>query len=915
MDKANNIRLFRYAELGKDGSVVRMRYKPSLCAALLIALVSLFSASLVSAAQVSALGAAGVWSLASTTSYGAPVAMAVAVVLVIIGISAFIINIRRNNKQTEKLQKLVHAVNNAATVLFAADDETFEPSLKQGIGYMANCVDVDRVYIWKNEMIDGTLYYVNQYEWMNDTNQAGLIVHPNMKYPYGADQGWDEDIFRGEYVNSPVSRLSPRIQKMLNPYGIKSVLVVPVHLYERFWGFVSFDDCHNERFFTENEVDILRSIALMMANAVNRREMIHNINATAAKLEAVIANYQGVIWSVDQNNIITLFNGLYLKEIGVTPSFLEGKNLNIARQKNRHLDMIEKVQKTFAEGPQDWVSDIDNKKFNVRTMPVYNDDGCVTSVVGSVNDITEIIQLQERLANALQEAQKASQAKSTFLSNMSHEIRTPMNAIIGMTKIGRSASDTERMVYAFDRIDSASKHLLGIINDILDMSKIEAGKFELSYVEFNFEKMLQDVVNVISFKTEEKRQKFTVFIDKAISINLIGDDQRLSQVITNLLSNAVKFTPEKGAIRLDAHVADESDGICTLKISVADTGIGISAEQQAGLFTSFQQAESSTSRKFGGTGLGLAISKHIVNLMGGEIWIESEPGAGSVFSFTIQVKRGSEQYGNALLPDLGLTTIRVLVVDDEQESLECFLNIAEQLEIVCDTAASSAEALQKMDINPPYDICFIDWAMPDVGGIELSRQITARGTAKPVLVMVSATEWSEFEREAREAGITGFLPKPLFKSAVAECLNKYLAASAVSAEIQDDEVVSLQGYRLLLAEDIEINREIVIAMLEPTLLEIDCAENGIEAVRMFSENPERYDFIFMDVQMPEMNGYEATQRIRALGTEKAIRIPIVAMTANVFQEDIEKCLAAGMSDHIGKPIDFDEVLAKIKNYL
>jgi signal transduction histidine kinase len=387
------------------------------------------------------------------------------------------------------------------------------------------------------------------------------------------------------------------------------------------------------------------------------------------------------------------------------------------------------------------------------------------------------------LSEALVTARTANNAKSAFLSNMSHEIRTPLNAIIGMTAIGKKSPAQERKDYAFEKIDDASKHLLGVINDILDMSKIEAGKFELSLVEFNFNNVLKQVLNVIHFRIEEKRQNLTLNVDTHIPEKLIGDDQRLAQVITNLMSNAVKFTPEEKDIRFEARLENEHNGVCTLFISIADNGIGISDEQQRRLFTSFEQAENDTSRKYGGTGLGLAISKHIVETMGGQIWLESESGKGSTFSFTVQCKRAGEN-----------------------------------------TSASDIDS-------------------------------------------------------------------------------------------SDDSIPIFEGRRLLLAEDIDINREIVASMLEPTKITIDCAVNGEEAVRMFSESPNDYDLIFMDIQMPHMDGFTATRAIRSLNTPRAASVPIVAMTANVFKEDIEKCIEAGMTDHLGKPLDFKIVFEKLKKYL
>jgi len=423
-------------------------------------------------------------------------------------------------------------------------------------------------------------------------------------------------------------------------------------------------------------------------------------------------------------------------------------------------------------------TDNKNKSFySVKISPAFDSNGVLIGIIVLAHDNTEM-----HYANVRAEA--AAQAKSNFLANMSHEIRTPLNAIVGMTSIGKYAAEMERKDYCFGKIEDASKHLLGVINDILDMSKIESGKFELSLAEFNFDKMLQTVMSVAAFRADEKNQKITVSVDKEIPEYIIGDDQRLAQVITNLLSNAIKFTPDGGSINVDAKFLGEEAGICTIQTSVSDTGIGVNPEQHTRLFTSFQQAESSTTRKFGGTGLGLPISKSIVEMMDGKIWLESSLGAGATFYFTVKVRQSQKK----------------------EEPVAGWGNIGTEI----------------------------------VRGNDLER---------------------------------------------------------------------FRGCRILLAEDVEVNREIVLTLLES--ITIDCAENGAEAVRMFSEAPNLYDIIFMDVQMPEMDGYEATRRIRAMCKV----IPIIAMTANVFREDVEKCLDAGMNGHVGKPFDFDEVLKTLHMYI
>lgn len=427
------------------------------------------------------------------------------------------------------------------------------------------------------------------------------------------------------------------------------------------------------------------------------------------------------------------------------------------------------------------------RRYMTHFTPMIGKDGAADSSLMLLHDITDIRATQENAELARQTAERANAAKSEFLANMSHEIRTPLNAIIGMTAIGGLAASLEKKNYCLQKIEEASTHLLGIINDILDMSKIEANMLELASAAFHFEKMIQRVVNVANFRVEEKGLNFQLHVDQNIPAVLIGDDQRLVQVITNLVSNAIKFTPESGFVRLSARLMREEHGVCVIQIDVADSGIGISEEQQARLFAPFQQADSSTARKFGGTGLGLAISKRLVEMMGGRIWVQSEPGKGTDFAFTVRLER---------------------------------------------CAAGQEEA------------------------------------------------------PAPAADETLLVDVPRF-----------------------------HGRRVLLAEDVAINREIVVTLLEPTGLTIECAENGKDAVRMFSAAPEPYDLIFMDIQMPEMDGYTATRHIRALDMPAAKTVPIIAMTANVFSADIARCREAGMTDHVGKPLAMANVLAKLRQYL
>ena len=554
--------------------------------------------------------------------------------------------------------------------------------------------------------------------------------------------------------------------------------------------------------------------------------------------------------------------------------------------------------------------------FRAYGESIRDKDGNIIRLAGALMDVTEeknILLDSERQRIA---AEAANKAKSSFLSTMSHEIRTPMNAIIGMTTIGQLSSDVPKKDYAFDKIERASKHLLGVINDVLDMSKIEADKFELSHVNFEFEKMLQGVVDIINLRVDERHQKFYVSIGKEIPKVLIGDDQRLAQVLTNLLSNAVKFTPEGGTIRLDAQLISEEGGMCRLQMSVEDTGIGITDEQKVRLFQSFEQADAGTARKYGGTGLGLTISKHIVELMDGDMWVESETGIGSKFYFTVLLKPGSDVRKHLLDEHVNWGNIRILAVDDDPEIREFFSVVCNDLGVSCTLAVSGEEAAGIVECDNNFDIYFLDWVMPGMGGGELARIITGKAKEKSIVTIFSATDWNLIEDEAHDAGVDRFLPKPLFPSDIVETINESIGLTLHTEQWTHGWSSSdFSGYTVLLAEDVDVNREIVLTLFEPLNLAVDCAENGKQAVDMFVESPDKYDMIFMDIQMPEMDGMEAARTIRSLDLSRAKEIPIIAMSANVFREDVDACLAAGMNDHVGKPLNLDDVIDRLRLYL
>lgn len=559
--------------------------------------------------------------------------------------------------------RLLRAVNKVASEILASDVENYNNVLWECMGLLSGCVDIDRMYIWKNHISDGQLRCTQVQEWSEGAEpQQGTPLTVDISFDESLP-GWEEKLSGGGSISGLVKDMTAQEQAQLAPQGIVSILVVPVFLQDRFWGFVGFDDCRNERGFSEAEEGILRSASLLIATSMQRNEMT-----------------------------------------------------------------------------------------------------------------IELIQAREA-------ALAGTQAKSNFLANMSHEIRTPINAITGMTAIAEQTDDTAKIRDCLKKINSATRQLLGIINDILDLSKIEAGKIELVHESFDIRGLFNDLQSIIGVRAAEKDINIDLTVADDISQMLVGDSMRLAQVLLNLLSNAIKFTPEKGKVTLSGKLLSQCCGVCSVEFSVTDTGIGITDEQAARLFQPFEQAERNTAHLYGGTGLGLAISKRIIELMNGSISVESGIDKGSCFTVRLELPIGEDRRP-----------------------------------------------------EPPE----------------------------------AETDLATF---------------------------------------------SLSGYTILLVEDIEINREIAITLLEDKGASVIWADNGARAVDLFSSQPDIFDLILMDVYMPEMDGLSATRAIRALPVARAEGIPILAMTANAFDEDVRQCLEAGMNGHIAKPIETRQLFGTLARYI
>jgi len=638
-------------------------------------------------------------------------------------------------------------------------------------------------------------------------------------------------------------------------------------------------------------------------------QLIENQNVLD-KLTSTMA--QGV-YSMDTNGLCTFWNKEAERILGWNNSDLMGKGVhNIIHFQDAEGNHVPREQCPTQK------SILKNETFSSETDVFTHKDGSIIpisikavplienhSVIGSVavfSDISEQLLNEQRLIDAIKQAELANKAKSEFLANMSHEIRTPMNGIIGMTELALDTKLNQEQKEYLNIVKDSSHALLTIINDILDFSKIEAGKLELESIEFNLHDLLKQTTKTLSIRAYQKGLEMILDISPAVPSILYGDPGRIRQILTNLLGNAIKFT-EKGEIKLSVLLPMGGDTKSCLQFDVVDTGIGISEHRQQTIFEAFTQEDSSVSRKYGGTGLGLSISAQLIHLMNGEIWLESTPNKGTTFSFTVWFEHQANSEQDTTIASL--QGVPVLIVDDNDSNRQIMGDLFTQWGMLTTTVASSQAALKELSqAQQPFKLLLIDSILSDTSGFELVKQIQAQQLYNKAIVMLLSSGMDTAEIGlCQSMGLSGYIVKPMSHSDILDELHSVFDLSIIAHHIEPETSKQrlTRALNILVAEDNIINQKLAYSLLSKQGHQVVIANNGLEAVHEFKTH--HYDLILMDFQMPEMDGLEATQEIRSLEQSEQQRIPIIAMTANAMKEDRERALSAGMDDYISKPID------------
>ena len=719
-------------------------------------------------------------------------------------IAGYLRDLREQKLMLSEIQqrdKLLNTINNAAAILLKSDVSSFDMDMELCIGMIAKTMEFDRIYIWKNFKKNGKLYCRQLYEWFSGKMQTDNNFAFDMSYKLNMPE-WEEILSKGNSIHELVRNISNMEKIHLLQKGVLSVFMVPVFLSDEFWGYIGFDDCHMERLLPENEQSILRSGVLLIANAIMRNEIMINLRDTAASLEAVVTNFPGIIWSVNSNYVFTLYRGRLLEKTGEKHFLTEGLKVNEYLNRKYNIDTNEKfipsIKKTFKDGPQEWISEVDGATFQNRTTPIYDNSGKLSGVLGIVNDITELNRLQMELEIAFKRAHEANNAKSDFLANMSHEMRTPLNAVIGLSELCLESGELSNEIYSnLEKIYNAGRTLLFTVNDILDISKIEAGKLEIVLGEYALPSLIYDTITQNIIRIGEKPIKFVLDINEDLPSCLYGDENRIKQILNNILSNAFKYTLE-GRVELCIKCEYVNETVWMI-IKVQDTGIGIKKEDIDRLFISYNKVDPKSTSKIEGTGLGLSITKKIVQMMDGNISLESEYGKGSVFTVKIKQKLVNDlKIGNEVVKNLKnfsfadmsrrknskrlrkkMPNARVLVVDDVQTNLDVAKGMMGLYGIKIDCVGSGQEAIDIIrEEKNKYDIIFMDHMMPGMDGIEAARiirkEIETEYARNIPIIALTANAIVGNEEMFLSNGFQAFLSKPIDVIQLDAVLNTFI---------------------------------------------------------------------------------------------------------------------------------------------
>jgi len=722
-----------------------------------------------------------------------------------------------------------------------------------------------------------------------------------------------------------------------------SIMAVPLKSGRQVAGVIGMaHSAESELFFGAEEIELLSRFAQLASVALDNARLYSATQESQRRLTDIIDFLPDATLVIDVEGRVIAWNRAIEEMTGVTAAEMVGKGhyeyavpfygerrpilidlvLLPREELERQYGHLERKGSMLVGETYTTALKRGARYMYATASALHNSQGDVVGAIESIRDITERKEAEKELQKAKDAAEAATQAKSDFLANMSHEIRTPMNAVIGMAHLALQTDLTPKQQDYLRKIQRSAHSLLGIINDILDFSKIEAGRMQVESVDFSLDEVLDNVSTVAGVKIHEKELEFLMDTSKDVPLALVGDPLRLGQVLINLCNNAVKFT-DQGEIVVSTRVKERDEESITLQFSVRDTGIGLTEEQKGKLFQAFSQADTSTTRKYGGTGLGLTISRRLVNLMGGEIWVASEPGKGSEFFFTARFGLARKMPRRRLEPSVDLRGMRVLVVDDNASSREILQTLLETMSFEVTVAATAEEGLadlEKEAKDHPYRLVVMDWKMRGMDGIKACEVIKRHPglPTKPKIIIVTAYGREEVMQRAEKVGVDGFLLKPVSQSvlfdAIMGAFDKEVREPGRAQQARgraEEELRMLGGARVLLVEDNEINQQVAQEILEGAGLVVRIASNGKEAVEEVAAGI--YDAVLMDIQMPLMDGFEATREIRRDGRFEGL--PIIAMTAHAMAGDREKSLEAGMNDHVTKPINPNELFSALAKWI